>query len=131
MCTTIVCFQACDVINFENKVFFLIKLFFYTTQNSRQKVKHLVKKRNFLVEKNIFHHFKVISLKQVNHFFIRWESDVKLNLGFLIAGISTFPYQFDSRLSWQLKVITSRLSFTYHSKRFKIIKMPSVKYQNH
>ena len=51
-------FPGCDVINSEINLIFLIKLFFYMTEKSRQKFKYLENKKRFEGEmKNIFHHF--------------------------------------------------------------------------
>ena len=41
MCTVIVCYPVCDVINFEIYLSFLFKPFFYLTKNSEQKLKYL------------------------------------------------------------------------------------------
>ena len=46
MCITI-CFQGCDVIDFEIDIIFLIKLFFYMTKKSRQKFKYLQNEMSF------------------------------------------------------------------------------------
>ena len=43
MCIVIISFSACDAINFEISLSFLIKLFFYMTKNLRQKVKGATK----------------------------------------------------------------------------------------
>ena len=40
LCMAIVFESGCDVINFEINLIFLIKLFFYTTKESRQKFKY-------------------------------------------------------------------------------------------
>ena len=50
MCIAIVCFQGCDVINFEINLIFQIKSFFYMTKKLRKK-----SKRAFKV--NFFHRF--------------------------------------------------------------------------
>ena len=47
VCTAIVCFPGCDVINFEINLILLIKPFFYLTQKSRQKFKYLENKKSF------------------------------------------------------------------------------------
>ena len=41
MCIAIACFPDCDVIGFENNLIFPIKLFFYMSKKSRQKLKYL------------------------------------------------------------------------------------------
>ena len=43
----IVYFLACDVINFEINLIFLIKRFFYTAKKSRQKFKYLENEKGF------------------------------------------------------------------------------------
>ena len=59
MFIVIVCFPACDVINFEITLILLIKPFFYMTKKSRQKFKYLKNKKSFQGEaKNIFHPFE-------------------------------------------------------------------------
>ena len=40
MCFAIVCFEVCDIINFEINHIFVIKLFLYMAKNSRQKFKY-------------------------------------------------------------------------------------------
>ena len=59
MCIAIVCFTGCDVINFEIYLIFLIRPFFYMTENLRQKFKYLENENIFSREKikSIFHHF--------------------------------------------------------------------------
>ena len=47
MCIAIVCEPGCDVINFEIKLIFLIKSFFYSTTKSRQKLKYLENGKTF------------------------------------------------------------------------------------
>ena len=57
-CIAIVCFQGCDVINLEINLIFLIKLFFYMTKKSQQKVKYLENEKSFKGEiKNIILYF--------------------------------------------------------------------------
>ena len=51
MCIVTVCFQDCDVINFEINLIFLIKLLFYMTKKSRQKSKHFVNKKSLQLPK--------------------------------------------------------------------------------
>ena len=41
MCIAVICFLGCVVINYEINLIFLIKLFFYKTKMSRQKIKYL------------------------------------------------------------------------------------------
>ena len=41
MCIAIACFPDFDVISFENNLIFSIKLFFYMSKKSRQKLKYL------------------------------------------------------------------------------------------
>ena len=56
MYIVIVCFQSCDVINFEINPIFLIKPFSYLAKNSRQKCKYVENKKSFKDEiKSIFH----------------------------------------------------------------------------
>ena len=58
MYIVIVCFPGCDVMNFKINLSFLIKLFFYVTKKSRQKLKYLQNMKSFYGEiKSIFHHF--------------------------------------------------------------------------
>ena len=57
MCITIASLPGCDVINFEIKVMFRIKPFFYMTKKSRQKFKNLESKKSFSREKSIFSSF--------------------------------------------------------------------------
>ena len=47
MCIAVVCFVGCDVINFEIDFVFLIKPFFYTIKNSRQKLKYIENEKSF------------------------------------------------------------------------------------
>ena len=47
MCTAILCFPGCNVINFEINFIVLIKPFFYMTEKSRQKFKYLQKEKSF------------------------------------------------------------------------------------
>ena len=47
ICIAIVCFPVCDVINFEINLIFLIKPFFYMTENSRQKFKYFETEKGF------------------------------------------------------------------------------------
>ena len=47
MCIDIVCWPDFDFINFEVNLFFLINSFFYLTQESRQKCKHLENENSF------------------------------------------------------------------------------------
>ena len=47
MCTAIVCFPHCDVINFEINLIFLTKQFFYMNKNSRQKFKYHDNEKSF------------------------------------------------------------------------------------
>ena len=55
MCTGIV-FLGCEIVNFENNLFFLIKLFFYMNKNSRQKSEYLENEESYLdAIKSIFH----------------------------------------------------------------------------
>ena len=59
MCIKIVCLPGCGVKKFQINLIFLIKLFWYMTKNSRQKLKYLENKKRFWVEiKRVFHHFK-------------------------------------------------------------------------
>ena len=56
MCTGIVVFLGCEVVNFENNLFFLIELFFYMNKNSRQKSEYLENEESYLdAIKSIFH----------------------------------------------------------------------------
>ena len=59
MCIAIVSFRGCNVINFEIKLIFLIKPFFYLTKMSRQKkIEYFENEKSFQGEiKSIFHHF--------------------------------------------------------------------------
>ena len=50
ICIAIVYEPGCDVINFEIKLIFLIKSFFYSTTKSRQKLKYLENGKTFIVE---------------------------------------------------------------------------------
>ena len=47
MFVTIICFPGCDIINFEINLVFLIKPFFYMTENSRKKLNTLRTERDF------------------------------------------------------------------------------------
>ena len=47
MCIAIVCFQGCDIINFEVNPLFLIKPFLCVTKTSRQKFKYLKNGKRF------------------------------------------------------------------------------------
>ena len=47
MLIEIVCFPGCDAINIKINPIFLIKLFFYLTENPRQKFKFLQNEKNF------------------------------------------------------------------------------------
>ena len=47
MCIIIICYPVCDVINFEIKHSFLIKLFFYIIKKSGWKCKYLKNKKSF------------------------------------------------------------------------------------
>ena len=47
ICFSIACFQACDVINSEIKLVFLVKLFCYMTKKSRQKFKYIENEKSF------------------------------------------------------------------------------------
>ena len=47
MYIAIVCFPGCDIINFEINLIFLIKSFFYMTEKSRQKFKHVENEKSF------------------------------------------------------------------------------------
>ena len=49
-------FPGCEVIIFES-IIFLIKPFFYMTENSRQKLKYLENEKSFQDEISIFRHF--------------------------------------------------------------------------
>ena len=55
MCTAVVCFPGCDVINFEINFVFLMKHFSYMTKNSREKFIYVENKKSF------FHHKKHFS----------------------------------------------------------------------
>ena len=58
VCIAIVCFQGCNVIDFENNLNFLIKPFFFLTKKSRQKFEYLENEKSFQGEmKSIFHQF--------------------------------------------------------------------------
>ena len=58
MSITIVCWPVCDIIKFEINLIFLIKLFCYMSEKSRQKFKYLENGKNFWGEiKSIFRHF--------------------------------------------------------------------------
>ena len=47
ICIIIICYPVCDVINFEIKHSFLIKLFFYIIKKSGWKCKYLKNKKSF------------------------------------------------------------------------------------
>ena len=47
MCIAIVCFQGCDVTNFETNLIFLIKPFLNMTKKSRQKPRYLEEGKSF------------------------------------------------------------------------------------
>ena len=47
LCVVIVCNTDCDIMNFETNLIFLIKLFFYMTKKSRQKLKYLENEMSF------------------------------------------------------------------------------------
>ena len=47
MCIVIACYSACDVINFEIYVSFLIKVLFYMIKNWKQKLKYLKNEKSF------------------------------------------------------------------------------------
>ena len=57
MCTAMVCFPGCDVINFKINLNFLIKPFFYMAKKPRQKFKYLENEGSFYGEIKFFHHF--------------------------------------------------------------------------
>ena len=54
ICIATVCFPACDVINFKISLFFLMRLSFRMTKNSRQRVKG--------AKKSYFTHYLYVSL---------------------------------------------------------------------
>ena len=55
MCIAIICFPDCDVKNFEIKLIFLIKPFFYMTKNQGKNLNILKTKRAFkVIKKNAF-----------------------------------------------------------------------------
>ena len=59
ICITIVYWPGCDVIEFEINQIFLIKLFYYMTKKSKQKLKYFENEKSFWgAIKDIFHHFK-------------------------------------------------------------------------
>ena len=65
--------------NFEINLILLIKLLFYMTRKSKQKLKYLENEKSFQDEiKSIFHNFlrAFIEANEAN-FFERWESDFK------------------------------------------------------
>ena len=47
MCIAIICFPGCDVTNFDINNIFPIKLFFYMTNKSRQKLEYLENEKSF------------------------------------------------------------------------------------
>ena len=56
MCVVIVCFPACDVINFEINLIFLIKPFFNMIKKSRKKIKYFENEKRVSGKiTNIFH----------------------------------------------------------------------------
>ena len=61
MCTAVVCFPGCDVINFEINFVFLMIHFSYMTKNSREKFIYVENKKLFFIIKSIFHHIKGLS----------------------------------------------------------------------
>ena len=59
MCIASVCFQGCDVKNSKTNLIFLIRPFFYITEEPGLKCKHLENKKSFQGEiKSIFPLFK-------------------------------------------------------------------------
>ena len=63
MCIVIGCFPGCDVINVEINLIFRIKLLFYMTEKSKQKLEYLENEKSFWSEvKSIFHHFYRVSV---------------------------------------------------------------------
>ena len=76
ICFSIACFQACDVINSEIKLVFLVKLFCYMTRKSRQKFKYIENEKSFWGGiKSIFRHFeKALSCQKLSQ---TWECALK------------------------------------------------------
>ena len=61
LCITIICKPGCDVIKFEIKLIFLIKLCCYMTKKSRQKLKYLENELNI----STFFIFKGLSAAKI------------------------------------------------------------------
>ena len=75
---TIICFPGCDIINFEINLVFLIKPFFYMTENSRKKIKYVENRKILRWNKKHFLSFlKSFQLCAFNEITYFWE-EIKL-----------------------------------------------------
>ena len=76
MCIAIVCKPGCDVMNFEVKLIFLIKLFFLHNQNALTKTRISWERENLLRwnKKTFSIIFKGLSIKQITQIFLQGKS---------------------------------------------------------
>ena len=91
MCIVIICLPVCEVVDFKNKLSFIIKPFSYMTKKAEQKFKHLKNGKGFSHEiKSLFHYFERAFLAARNldlrvgllGRFPSWQKSFKLILSF-------------------------------------------------